>query len=538
MDFDGGLKVSVIVPALNAAGLLPACLGALKNQVGLEFGVDYEIILVDDGSRDATAQVAHDLGVRVIVQPNAGPASARNRGVRASCAPIVAFTDADCIPDPDWLCQMLAPFTDPDVMGVKGVYRTRESGLVPRFVQAEYASKYQRMLGKERIDHVDTYAAAYRRQVFVDNRGFDEIFTTPSVEDQELSYRLACKGYLLVFQPSAVVVHRHDLNLGEYVQRKFGIGYWKAIILNWLPEKTFSDSHTPLSQRVQLVLMAGILASLGAGLFWSPLIWLGLVLASLFVLSSLPFLSFVARYDRPVLWVAPLMLAARALALGSGLVAGLLTVPSGSRRMRKGLSLVERFVKRVIDLIGGSLGLVLSLPVIALLAIAIRLDSPGSVLFIQVRAGENGKPFRMVKLRSMVQDAEQRLGEVLKDNPLAGPVYKIPGDTRVTRVGRLLRRWSLDELPQFWNVIKGDMSLVGPRPEELMVVHQYNDAHRQRLLVKPGITGPMQICGRGNLDMEDRLRLEMDYVENYSLWKDFSILLRSVPAVVGGKGAF
>lgn len=538
MEFEGSLKASVIVPAYNAAGLLPDCLGALKTQAGLEFGVDYEVILVDDGSRDATAEVARSLGARVISQANAGPAAARNAGVRASSAPIVAFTDADCVPDPDWLCQMLAPFGDPEVMGVKGVYRTRERGLAPRFVQTEYASKYQRMLHQERIDHVDTYAAAYRRQIFIDNQGFDEIFRRPSVEDQELSYRLARKGYLLVFQPRAVVAHHHDLNLREYVERKFGIGYWKAVLLNWLPEKTFSDSHTPLSQRLQIVLMAGVLVCLAGSLLWPVLAWAGLALAVLFILSALHFLAFVARYDRAVLWVALPMLAARALALGSGLLAGLLIAPGGERRMRKGLSLVERVVKRGIDMVGASLGLVLSLPVMILLAAAIRLDSPGSVLFIQVRAGENGRPFRMVKLRSMVQDAEQRLEEVLKENPLAGPVYKIPGDARVTRVGRFLRRWSLDELPQFWNVLKGEMSLVGPRPEAVTVVHLYNDAQRQRLLVKPGMTGPMQICGRGNLDMDARLKLEMDYVEYYSLWKDISILLRSIPAIISGKGAF
>ena len=173
-----------------------------------------------------------------------------------------------------------------------------------------------------------------------------------------------------------------------------------------------------------------------------------------------------------------------------------------------------------------------------LLAAAIRIDSPGPVLFFQVRAGENGRPFRMVKLRSMVQDAEARLDTVLKENPLRGPVYKIPGDARVTRVGRFLRRWSLDELPQFWNVLKGEMSLVGPRPEEMQVVNQYNDAQRQRLLVKPGMTGPMQVAGRGLLDMDERLRLEMAYVERYSLWRDVQMILRSLPAVLKGDGAF
>jgi lipopolysaccharide/colanic/teichoic acid biosynthesis glycosyltransferase/glycosyltransferase involved in cell wall biosynthesis len=535
---DGELKASVIIAARDAARILPACLRALQHQHGLICGIDYNIIVVDDGSRDGTPEVARACGVQVLSQRNAGPASARNTGVRHARGAIVVFTDADCIPAEDWLWHMLTPFSDVRVMGVKGVYRTRERGLVPRFVQLEYASKYGRMRRRDQIDFVDTYAAAYRRQVFLDNNGFDEIFPAPSVEDQEFSFRLARKGYRLVFQPLAAVYHRHDLNLREYCVRKFGIGFWKAVMLNWLPEKAFSDSHTPLSQRLQLLLMAASLGCLGIGLFWYPAVWIGLALLALFFLSAVPFLGYITREDRAVLHVAVPLLVARALALGFGLVGGLLAPPRKIRQVRKGLSLVERVGKRFIDLLGSGLGLLVSLPVILLLAAAIRLDSPGSILFVQVRAGENGRPFKMVKLRSMVKDAEQRLDEVLKDNPLCGPVYKIPQDARVTRVGRFMRRWSLDELPQFWNVLKGEMSLVGPRPEEMQVVNLYNDAQRQRLLVKPGMTGPMQVAGRGRLDMEARLRLEMDYVKNYSVWKDVKILLRSLPAVINGDGAY
>lgn len=534
----GTLRASVIVPAHNAAGLLPGCLGALLSQKGLAWGEDYEVIVVDDGSRDDTARVAAGLGVQVIVQPNAGPAAARNAGVRQARGAVVAFTDADCIPAGDWLVHLLEPFADPDVIGVKGVYRTNERGLTPRFVQCEYASKYARMLRQERIDFIDTYSAAYRRQVFVDHHGFDEIFPKPSVEDQEFSFRLARMGYRLVFQPLAAVYHRHDLNLREYAARKFGIGFWKAVMLNWLPEKTFSDSHTPFSQRLQLLLMAAMICALLLLPLWQPAAWLTAALGGLLLLSALPFLGFLARSDPPVLLAALPLLAVRALALGAGLVCGILSPPKVIRRPRKGLSLLERSVKRAVDVVGASLGLLLSLPVMLILAAAIRLDSPGRVLFLQVRAGENGRPFRMVKLRSMVHDAEQRLDEVLKENPLRGPVYKIPGDARVTRVGRFMRRWSLDELPQFWNVLKGEMSLVGPRPEEMQVVNQYDDAQRQRLLVKPGMTGPMQVAGRGRLDMDDRLRLEMDYVEHYSLWSDLKILIRSLPAVIKGDGAF
>ncbi len=195
-------------------------------------------------------------------------------------------------------------------------------------------------------------------------------------------------------------------------------------------------------------------------------------------------------------------------------------------------------LKRLIDVIGALGGLIVSAPLMLLIAIAIKLDSPGPVLFVQMRAWRDGKPFRMYKFRSMVADAEARLNEVIAQNRLPLPVFKIPADPRVTRVGKILRRFSLDELPQFVNVLNGEMSLVGPRPEEMRIVALYSDWHRRRLAVKPGITGPMQTYGRGALTLDERVRLELAYIENYSLWKDFYFLLKTIPAVLGGRGAF
>ncbi|MCB0252049.1 MAG: sugar transferase, partial [Anaerolineae bacterium] len=164
--------------------------------------------------------------------------------------------------------------------------------------------------------------------------------------------------------------------------------------------------------------------------------------------------------------------------------------------------------------------------------------SPGPIFFGQTRVGENGRPFRILKLRSMVCDAEARLPEVVDLNALHEPVFKLPDDPRVTRVGRVLRRTSLDEAPQFLNVLRGDMSLVGPRPEEEQVVARYSDEQRRRLAVKPGITGPMQINGRGDLSLQERLRLELDYIDNYSLRRDVAIMLRTIPAIMRGDGAY
>lgn len=527
--------ISVIIPARNAEGSIQDCLRAVLDQKNLEHELD--LILVDDGSTDNTAGVAGRLGVRVIRQANAGPAAARNAGARLARGEIIAFTDADCTPASDWLQHLTTPFSSPEIVAAKGAYRTDQRSLVARFVQQEYESKYARLAQQRFIDFIDTYSAAYRRDVFLENGGFDTAFPVPSVEDQEFSFRLARKGYRMVFVPRAIVFHQHDQNWVEYVQRKYNIGYWKAFMLRWLPEKILSDSHTPASLRWQIGLLslAGILGL--SGLVWPLGGWIALGGLILFYLTGLPLFSQIYHRDRGVLWAAPVLLILRALALGTGLLAGFLHPARRRVRTHEGLALGERAAKRLLDIAGGFIGLVLSAPFLAIAAVAIKLDSRGPAFFVQERAGEFGKPFRVIKLRTMVWDAEQRVNEVMEKNILKGPVYKIPNDPRVTRVGRLLRRMSVDELPQFWNVLKGEMSLVGPRPEELWVVAGYNDDQRKRLAAKPGLTGPMQVAGRGELDMEARLALEIDYIKNYSLLKDLGILLKTIPAVLSGKGA-
>lgn len=194
--------------------------------------------------------------------------------------------------------------------------------------------------------------------------------------------------------------------------------------------------------------------------------------------------------------------------------------------------------KRLLDLLVAAVSLVALSPVFVVVAIAIRIDSRGPVLFRQARAGQQGKPFRMLKFRSMGVDAESRLPDILALDSLTDPVFKLRQDPRVTRVGRLLRRSSVDELPQLWNVLRGDMSLVGPRPEELALVERYPpEAREVRLAVRPGLTGPMQVYGRGALTFDERLAVEREYVENLSLPRDVRILAMTLSAVVGGQGA-
>lgn len=195
-------------------------------------------------------------------------------------------------------------------------------------------------------------------------------------------------------------------------------------------------------------------------------------------------------------------------------------------------------LKRAFDLAASIIGLVLLTPLLPVTALAIKLESPGPVIFSQVRAGRRGRPFRMFKFRTMEADAEERLSSLIAIDKLAEPVFKLRGDPRVTRVGRVLRRLSFDEAPQLFNVLRGEMSIVGPRPEQIDLVERYGPEHRLRLDVKPGITGPMQIHGRGDLGFSQRLAVELDYIENLSVARDGRILLLTVPAIIRGNGAY
>jgi exopolysaccharide biosynthesis polyprenyl glycosylphosphotransferase len=196
------------------------------------------------------------------------------------------------------------------------------------------------------------------------------------------------------------------------------------------------------------------------------------------------------------------------------------------------------FLKRVLDVFVSATLLTLASPLLVLIAVAIKLDSRGPVLFAQRRAGLGGREFRMLKFRTMVTNAEELLDDLIRIDELPTPMFKLRDDPRVTRVGRVLRRWSLDELPQLLNVLGGSMSLVGPRPEQVELVERYAPEHRFRLDVKPGLTGPMQVHGRGHLSFEERIAVEREYVENLSLGRDLRILGLTLPAVFGGRGAF
>ena len=194
--------------------------------------------------------------------------------------------------------------------------------------------------------------------------------------------------------------------------------------------------------------------------------------------------------------------------------------------------------KRVFDLVIGAFILVLLLPIVPVIALMIKLDSRGPVLYKQDRVGKDGRIFKFYKFRSMHHDADARVGELKARNEQDGPIFKIRSDPRVTSVGRFLRRSSLDEIPQVFNVIKGDMSIVGPRPPLPAEVAQYQPWHRRRLEVKPGITCLWQISGRSHIGFNEWMRLDMEYLKTRSFLTDLLIFLKTIPAVIARKGAY
>ena len=207
---------------------------------------------------------------------------------------------------------------------------------------------------------------------------------------------------------------------------------------------------------------------------------------------------------------------------------------------RPALTRGQSLAKRCLDVVGASIGLVLAAPVMLAIAVMVTVDSPGTILFIQTRVGFRGRPFRMLKFRTMREGADAERASVAALSPNDDPrLFKIPADPRVTRLGRIIRRWSLDELPQLYNVLMGHMSLVGPRPFFESDLDDYQAHHFRRLTVPPGLTGLWQVSGRSDIvDFEEVVRLDRYYIEHWSLALDLRILARTLPVVASRRGAY
>lgn len=314
------MTYSVIVPVLNGKATIGRCMESLLNQT-LTAG-SCEIIVVDDGSSDGTPAEVKKYDVVLSVEPHRGPAAARNRGVELARGDIILFTDADCRPAENWLEEMVAPFGSGDVVAVKGAYRTGQTGLVPRLVQAEFEERYRMLSRFERIDFVDSYSAAFRKDVFLKAGGFDCAFPRADNEDVDLSYRVSQLGGRMVFNPKAIVYHIHPASFRKYFRLKFGRGYWRMLVYSRFPGKAVKDTYTPAYLKVGI---AGILlAALGVAgvLFWSgPSLNIAVTGLLIFLVSTLPaFLRSYRGFGPAGLYFMFL----RSVALGAGSLSGIL----------------------------------------------------------------------------------------------------------------------------------------------------------------------------------------------------------------------
>jgi len=331
------MSVSIIIPTFNGASRIANCLEAALKQIA---GRDAEILVVNDGSTDRTADVVAGYpGVRLINQANAGPAAARNRGANEAKGPIILFTDDDCVAMPNWLSAMVEPFCDPNMIGVKGAYRTGQKSLIARFVQIEYEDRYRLMARLPSIDFIDTYSAAFRLDRFLEMKGYDTSFPVACAEDVDLSYRMSARGWIMKFARAAIVVHTHPDTLRGYLYKKYKFAFWRVLAVSKTPSKALRDSHTPQIMKLQLLLAPALLIAINHDLLLpTSLPATALVLAA-FLVSTLPFSLRAVRKDPFVGVMSPLILAARACSQALGIVAGLLYTRRRAARASVGSTL-------------------------------------------------------------------------------------------------------------------------------------------------------------------------------------------------------
>ena len=310
------IRYSVIIPTFNAGKTLPDTLVALKHQTVSPD--EYEVIVVDDGSTDETAALAHRFGANCINQPNRGPAAARNHGVRVARGEIILFTDADCVPDRDWIRQMTLPFRNERTVGVKGAYRTRQTELAARFAQAEFEDRYDLLKKVAAIDMVATYSAAFRREIFIKIGLFDESFPVANNEDTELSYRLCAAGYILEFNPEALVYHQHPDSFAKYLRLKFKRGYWRIVVYRNYPGKAFKDTYTPVIIKLQTLTAALAMAVVFFSLAFPKLLMVAVWLFVGIMASSAAFSMKTFKKNPVVGLISPAVVLGRAIAFALG----------------------------------------------------------------------------------------------------------------------------------------------------------------------------------------------------------------------------
>lgn len=320
-------RVTIVVPAYNATATIAECLDSFATQSYP--GHDIEVFIVDDGSSDGTPELVEQIvgqwaedkpRVTLLRQAHQGPAAARNRGAAAATGAFLLFTDADCVAEHDWVEQMVSPFQFPEVAAVKGAYKTRQRSLVARFAQAEFDARYRMLAGAQYIDVVFSYSAGFRRDLFIGIGGFDTGFPVADNEDTELSYRVAAAGHKIVFNPRAIIYHRHPATLRQYLRKKYSRAYWRMMVYKRFPGKAVRDSYTPQSLKIQIATVYLALA----GTILLPVTTGGgyavLAAAWIFAGTVLPFVWHLPRGEVGLKLVSPFLLLCRATVMASGLL--------------------------------------------------------------------------------------------------------------------------------------------------------------------------------------------------------------------------
>jgi cellulose synthase/poly-beta-1,6-N-acetylglucosamine synthase-like glycosyltransferase len=315
--------ISVIIPTYNDSGLIRNCLRSLSRQ---SFPKNkYEVIVVDDGSEDNTSDVVSKFKARFFHRPHRGPAAARNFGATKARGDILLFTDADCVPDRDWIRKMSEPFKDREIVGVSGTYRTlNRKSPVARFAGYEIEERHRKLARQKFIDFIGTFSAGYRKSVFRKFGGFDTKFGMASGEDPELSFRISRSGAKMVFQKNAFVYHNHPDSIWKFIRQKFWRGYWRVRVYRQNRSKIMKHSYTPKSLFLEEALTGATVISFMLTLFGLVPLAVSLVLLILLFALTLPFSYRIFRKDRVVGMMSPGIIILRNVSTGLGIVCGIL----------------------------------------------------------------------------------------------------------------------------------------------------------------------------------------------------------------------
>lgn len=323
--------VSIIIPTFNGSKRISNTINSLLKQ---DFQGDVEIIVVNDGSIDETKEILNKFNekkiiIRIIDQNNSGPAKARNNGVQNAKGNIILFIDDDCIPEKKWISKMLMPFEDNSVVAAKGAYKTNQKSIVANFVQLEYENKYSKLRKYNQIDTIDTYSAAFRKDIFIQEGGFDETFPVACAEDFEFSFRLSGKGYKMVFIPDVYVYHQHPDKFSWYLKKKYKFAYWRWLAIKKNPSKLKNDTHTPQSMKFAALFSPFLLLSL----VLVPIIFIEIkyiivpiLLLLFFFFLNLDFQISIFKKNKKIFFFSPLFLFGRALSQFCGILNGYIDI--------------------------------------------------------------------------------------------------------------------------------------------------------------------------------------------------------------------